>query len=574
MWFTGDSSLQKPRPEAVRGQAARGWGWLPLAAAGMLGLVWLILAFAEPFGVQDDARQHAVWFEALRDPELFQNDFIAAFFVGNNTPIYKALYAVPASLGLSPLLLAKLYPVALTLLTAWLAFRFLLTTGIGAAGAALGAVLFVQGIWVSDDIASATARAFSWPMLMAVLVCWREGRALPGAVLGAVLSLTYPSAAVFAGGMIGLACLAQLLDGKKSIAELRALWTRPAIVVAGLFIGALAALATGAGGDVVSEAQARQMAEFNEGGRTAFFVANPVKYWLLSKRSGALPEPVLRHVLMLVAVLLAALRWKRLPQEARRLCLAAILAGLILWAAAHLTLFTLYLPGRYSLIGERVAFCVLAGAGLAAWLPQERRGLWRGMGAALVALPLLALAVPPRTLGLISVPEAPVLMAALSDTPKNTLVAGLSPDLDAIPASSLRRVLTAREYHLPYDMDYVLAMRERLADTAAAVFASGPEGVRALVQRYGVTHLIIDRAEVTPLGARQSWWWPVLAQDGRQPECTAASCRVWALEQTRCVVAEQAGQVLLSAACLLTPSSAGSGDASRPDGARSRPAAG
>lgn len=540
-----------------RGEAGRGWPWVPLVAAAALSLVWLVLAFSDPFAMQDDVRQHVVWFEALRDPALFRDDFIAAFFVGNNTPVYKSFYWLPAQLGVSPLLMAKLYPVALTLLTAWLAFRFFLSTGVGTLAAAVGAVLFVQGIWVSDDIASATARAFSWPLLMAVLVCWREGRAVAGAVLGFVLSLTYPSAAVFAGGMIGLACLFPLLDGKKTVAEWRALWTGPAIVVAGLFVGALVALGMGAGGGVVSGAEARQMAEFQKGGRTVFFLDNPAVYWLLSKRSGALPEPVLRHAVMVVIVLLAVVRWKRLSVPVRRLSLAALLAGLILWAAAHLTLFTLYLPGRYSLIGERITFGLLAGAGLAAWLPRERRRLWRGMAAVLVALPLAVLLVPTRANPLINLPEAPGIMAALRQSPKETLVAGFAPDLDNIPASSLRRVLTAREYHLPYDKDYVVAMRNRLADTAAAVFADGPEALRMLAGRYGVTNLLLKREEVTATGARQSWWWPVLAQDGRAPDCTAASCRVWVLEQTRCIVAEERGQALLSVACLLSQPSAG-----------------
>jgi len=574
MWFTGDSSLPKLLPDVSGQKAAQGWRWLPLAAAAVLGLVWLILAFSDPFAIQDDARQHVVWFEAMLDPSLFRDDFIATFFVGSNTPIYKAFYWLPAQLGASALLMAKLYPVALTLLTAWLAWRFLLTTGIGSLAAALGAVLFVQGIWVSDDIASATARAFSWPMLMAVLVCWRENRPLLGAVLGAVLSLTYPTAAVFAGGIISLMCLTHLLDGRKSFAELRALWTGPAIMVAGLFVGALAALAMGAGRGVVSGDEARRMAEFQEGGRTAYFVENPVKYWLLSKRSGALPEPVLRHVLLTVLVVLAALRWRRLPVEVRRLSLAAIVAGLILWAAAHLMLFKLYLPGRFPLIGERVAFAVLAGAALAVWLPQHRRGLWKGLAVVLVALPLLALLVPQRVLGLISVPEAPGLMRVLEQTPPETLVAGFSPDLDNIPAAAKRRVLTAREYHLPYDTDYVLAMRDRLADTAVAVFSSGPEGVRTLVQRYGVTHLLIARNEVTPSGAPQSWWWPVLAQDGRQPDCTAQSCRAWPLEQARCVVAQEQEQVLLSVACLLGPEPGHGAGALRPAGDRFPPAAG
>lgn len=560
--------MPKLLPEISGGEVRNGWRWLPLAAAAVLGLVWLILAFAHPFAVQDDARQHVVWFEAMRDAALFRNDFIATFFVASNTPVYKAFYWLPAQLGISALFMAKLYPVALTLLTAWLAFRLFISTGIGAFAAALGAVLFVQNIWVSDDIASATARAFSWPMMMVVLVCWRENRPLLGAFLGAVLSLTYPTAAVFAGGLIGLMCLAQLPGSRKTFAEIRTLWTGPAIVVAGLFAGALGALAMGAGGGVVSGDAARQMAEFQEGGRTAFFESNPVIYWLFSKRSGALPEPVLRHVVLTVLAVMAVLRWKRLPLAVRRLSLAAILAGLILWAAAHLMLFKLYLPGRFPLIGERLAFGLLAGAAVTAWLPQ-RETAWKGLAIGLVALPLLALLVPQRSLGLISLPEAPGIMRVLAQQPLQTLVAGFSPDLDDIPAAARRRVLTAREYHLPYDVSYVMAMRDRLADTAAAVFAEGPDGVRTLVERYGVTHILVKRTEVMPMKARQSWWWPVLAQDGRQPECTETSCPVWVLAQNRCVVVQEREQVLLSAACLLRTGGESSaygreGDAPRP----------
>lgn len=529
----------------------QGWGWLPLAAAATLSLVWLVLAFSDPYVVQDDVRQHVVWFEALRDPTLFRGDFISGFFRSSNTPVYKALYELPAQLGLSPLLLAKLYPVALTLLTAWLTWRFLLTTGIGAPAAALGAMLFVQGIWVSDDLACATARAFSWPMLMAVLVCWRENRPLAGAALGALMALTYPSAAVFAGALIGLMSLAPLLDGKRSLAELRTLWAAPAIVVAGLFVGAVMALASGTGTGVISGEAARQMAEFQDGGRTEFFVHNPVIYWLLSKRSGALPEPVLRHVVLTLLVVAALLRWKHLPVEVRRLSLAALFAGLTLWAAAHLMLFSLYLPGRFPLIGERIAFALLAAALLSAWLPHKGKAVQRAFIAGLVLLPVVALAVPLRVNPMFNLPQSPRLIEALQALPAETLVAGFGPDLDNIPSNSLRRVLTAREYHLPYDPAYLRAMRERLADTAAAVFAADESGVGTLVERYGVTHILVDRSDVTPAGARQSWWWPILEQEGRQPACTEGACRVWVLEQPRCIVTAEGDQVLLSGQCLL-----------------------
>lgn len=552
--------MEKPHPDLSDTLSARHWAWLPLAAAVVIGLVWLILAFGQADAVQDDVRQHVAWLEAMRDPELFRGDFIASFFVSSNTPLFKGFYWLPAQAGISPLVMAKLYPVALTLLTAWLAWRFFLTTGIGGLAAALGAVLFVQGIWASDDIASATARAFSWPMLLAVLVCWRERRFLPGAGLGVVLALTYPSAAVFAGAMIGLAHLPDL-RGRPAWPELRQRWAGPALIIAGMAAGAVFLLATGTAKGMVSLAEARAMVEFGPKGRTSFFGKGPLSYWLFSKRSGAMPETALRHAVLVVAAVAALVTWRRLPGTLKHMVLAAALAGFLLWAAAHLLLFRLYLPARFPLMGLRLALALLAGAGLAAWLLHLGERTRRAAVAALLAVPLLALAVPLKALNLINLPDAPTLMQALRSAPKDALVAGFSPDLDNIPSDVQRRVLTAREFHLPYNRAYVREMRARLGDTAQAVFADGPEGVRVLAARYGVTHLLIDRVEVTPEGVAHSWWRPILAQEGRLPACSAEACRVWALEpeQRRCVVAEDRQQTLLSVACLVI-------DDSRPQG--------
>lgn len=537
--------MHGPQPSlAIEQRVHASWAWLPLAAAMVLGAVWLIIAFAEPFSVQDDARQHVAWLEAFRDPTLFQGDYIASYFVNSNTPVFKSLYQAVAWLGVSPLVAAKLFPVAITLLTAWLAFRFVRSLGVDGFASALGAALFVQALWFSDDLASATARAFSWPLMMAVLVAWRESRPLLGAVIGFVLSLTYPSAAVFAGALIGLVSLYDWRNWRQA-------WAEPALVVSGLFLGALVTLALGAGGDLVSATEARRMAEFGDDGRTELFVSNPVTFWLLSKRTGLLPEPVVRHALALVAALAAAWHWRHVPVQARRICLAALAAGLVLWAAAHIVLFSLYLPGRYSLIGIRMVVCVLAGVGIAAWLQAAGPRLRMALTAVLIGFPLLALAVPPRALGLVSVPKAPAVLAALGNTPPQTLVAGISPDLDAIPAGVQRRVLTAREYHLPYNRAYGQEMRRRLAATAAAVFADGPVMLNVLHQRYGVDYLLLDREQIAPEGMQKSWWLPVLAQMKAAPRCTAESCRVWALEQSACIVAEQNSQVLLSVDCLL-----------------------
>lgn len=522
--------------------------WLAVCMAGALCLavVWLVMALADPLSVQDDVRQHIAWLEAVRDPRLFVDDPVARYFEASNTRAFKLLYILPAQLGVSPLLLAKLYPAVLTLLLAWTGFQVLRGFDLAPPAAGLGSLLLIQALWVTDDLACASARAFAWLWLTVMLLAWRRRAPVLAGAAGLMLGLTYPPVAVVGGCALGLVGLWQLTRRERPD------WRLGLPMLGALVAGTLAvALADGSGGPLVTAAEARGLAEFAADGRTPFFAASPVAYWLFGARSGALPVPGLRHGLALLATLIALALAGRLPVDLRRLAIAALAAGWMLWALAHAVLFELYLPARFALTGLRLAMALLAGWGL--WWLLGRLPVWprRLLVGVVVLLPLVALLAPPSALGLVSRPLAPQVIMALRQLPPDTWVAGNSPDLDMVPALARRSVLATREYHIAYHRDYRETMRLRLADSMAATHASAPAPVALLRDRYSVTHLLVDRGAFTVQAVRQAWWYGILGQMGRLPACTPTACGDWVLRQPACIVAEQNRQVLLSVDCLL-----------------------
>src|SRR5687768_12197180 len=102
------------------------WLIAALVVACYYSAMALRAAFARPDLVQDDARLHVFWMARFRDPTLFPNDIIADYFQAVAPAGYKAIYWIFAQCGVEPLLLSKLLPAAIGVLTAYLVFRLFL----------------------------------------------------------------------------------------------------------------------------------------------------------------------------------------------------------------------------------------------------------------------------------------------------------------------------------------------------------------------------------------------------------------------------------------------------------------
>ncbi len=459
------------------------WFGASVAAGTVAGALALREAFAGPYVIQDDARQHVFWMASLVDPALFRGDLIAEYFRSVSPPGFRALYQLFALFGVHPLLLAKLLPFALGVATAALAFDVLRRAGARPFVAFLGAWLLVQNLFLLDALTNATPRAFVYPLFL-LLLRERIRGSLPGTgVAAAALALFYPQVALVAA--LALALSVGWSD-RRSIAG--------AALGIALIGAALAPHLAGDGGfgPVLSRGVAKTLPALSPGGRSSFFDPDAARFLLCGERSGLLPlewcraramllpaAPVLL-LLLPVALLLMA------PAFDRRLWVAVVLASVALFACSHLLLFRMHLPNRYTQHTLRILLALGAGAAAGrvalSLLERSRHGVPAALlvASALIATPFVSQRVAWH--GYVH-GDHPGLYAALRRTPKDTRIASLLPEAANLPAFTSRPVLVSVEHALPYHLGYFARLSERAADLSLGESTSSARVLRAVIEK-------------------------------------------------------------------------------------------
>jgi hypothetical protein len=247
------------------------WFSFSLTIAALYGVLFLRLACASPYAVQDDARQHLFWMQRFLDPNRFPHDLIADYFQSVAPWGFTTFYRGWALLGLTPLWVSKLLPFFLGLATTaysfGLACQFLPIPMVGT----VAALLTNQLIWSHDDIASASPRAFM-PMLFLAFLYYLSKRAiLPCLVTLALEGLFYPQYVFVLAGLVFLQPL-QWQQGRLRLSQEKRdylLWGAGLAVAAGVMLPYL--LTSSSYGPVITAEAAKLLPTFAEGGRSGFF---------------------------------------------------------------------------------------------------------------------------------------------------------------------------------------------------------------------------------------------------------------------------------------------------------------
>jgi hypothetical protein len=264
-------------------------------------------------------------------------------------------------------------------------------------------------------------------------------------------------------------------------------------------------------------AEARQMPEWRNGGRTAFFKSPSVLYFHSSMGGIGLTKTELNLALAALALTLIAFR-RAIPLTAW----VMLLTGATMWALAHATLFKLYLPSRY-LSYVRPVFAMMWAAGvtreIVLW--QARGGLrWRprvSAGAeAFTSIPpsrsirwaigtlAAVVVVGYATLGVVrwraamtgrpwDVPAGyDAALAELAKLPVDTVVAAHPDDANAIPLRARRSVLTNTEVSVAFNKVYYAEQKRRIEATFDMLYATDWATIDAVADRYGVSVFLLD----------------------------------------------------------------------------------
>ena len=469
----------------------------------------LKLAFQNPYIVQDDARQHVFWMQRFIDPGLFPDDLIADYFQSVSPLGYKSLYQVFAAIGVNPLFVNKLLPLFLGIIATVYCFKVCLQIFPVPLAGLISSLLLNQNLWMVDDLSSGTPRAFFYPLFLAFLyyLLKRSFWFCLGAI--ALQGLFYPQAVLISLIVLVL----QLFTGRRNY---RLVYAGIATALAMLIVYAAQ---DSQFGSVITASAAMNLPEFLPGGRSAFFTNNSVVFWLVGERSGILPREWQYVLLFSFGGLLPVLKiyphWFPLAQKINRLViilLQVLFASLVVFFLAHLLLFQLHLPSRYTQHSLRISLALADGIfisifldSLSAWIarrfPPVKKAIIKPLigvlGIALMLYPSYLVQAYPYRLGYVE-GKAPSLYQFFKQQPQATLIASLTEEADFIPTFSGRSVLVSQEYSVPYHTSYYSQLRQRTIDLINAQYSPSLPKIKQFIAQYGVDFWLIDKKAFDP----------------------------------------------------------------------------
>lgn len=493
------------------------WLGISLAVTIYYGLISYQYNFSQDYIVQDDIRQHIVWLQKLDDPELFANDFIADYFESLASIGFKTLYWWSANLGIEPILLARILPTVLAIITTIYTYLFTLKI-LPKASCGFLATLFVnQLIWLNDDLITATPRAFVYPLLAAFLYYLSIKSLISCLILMLLQGWFYPHILLIEMGVLSL----RLLVIKRTSFRFTANKTLYIWWVTGLIVTAIALypltqnpteLAT-----VVTAQQMQQMPEFNFGGRTPFF-GTGIRFWFYENSGLSLPAfpTIVWCSLGLPWLLTTKLPTINLITNKIAILLQVTIASLAMYVLAHLFLPVLHLPSRFTYHSLRLILGITTAIVLTViidtlkiWLNKKYYSLNPLTRSDKIKIALIIIA----STTIVVVPAIPFIFTSfqnwkvgtnpeiyqyLAEQPKDTLVASLSEDANNIPAFSQRSILVGGEFAYAYHPAYYNRVKQRTVDLLQAQYTSNIEVLKSFIRKYGIDYIVLDKTAFTP----------------------------------------------------------------------------
>jgi hypothetical protein len=504
--------------------------WLTLSLLFSLFYSYLALqqAFSSEYVIQDDARQHVFWMLRFTDSNLFPNDLIADYFQSVAPAGYNFFYWIVNKIGIDPITFSKVLPSILGLIVT--VYSFLLTiellplpfTGF------VASLLLNQNLWLQDGLISGTPKAFAPPLLVAFLYYYLR-RSIFGVSLTILLfGLFYPSLVFLCCGLLAIS-LFSLKNWQIKFSQKKSDYT---FAFTGLIVGFLIllpfAIATSEFSPIISVAQARNLPEFMAGERAAFFNdKNPWDFWFNGSRSSLKIPSALMPPLAYFVLFFSIIKQRNKVKDREIDCLTvnpqitiflrSLLVSLVVFFLAHLLIFNLHLPSRYTQHSLRIVVIITASIVLTfIWefllkKTKSRNILQKTIYSTLALILGVVLIFYPHTTDdfvwtRYVVGNQTALYNFFQQQPKDILIASLSEEADNLPSFTRRSILVSREYAIPYHWGYYQKFRQRAVDLIEAQYTTDITLVKNFITKYNITHWLIENSSFTPEYIADNKW--------------------------------------------------------------------
>lgn len=502
--------------------------WLAISLAASIYFASLALqeAFAGPYVLQDDSRQHVFWTARFADTDLFSGDLAADYFQSIAPSGYSALYKAAARLGADPFVFSKLLPMALGLATTIFCFAASMELLAIPSAAFVSSFVLNASLWLRNGLVSATPRAFAAPLFTAFLFFLIRGSASGAITTIAFMGLFFPSTMFVALGVF-LMRIVKIENRRLKLSSERRDYALcfVALVVAGLAVAPFA-IKSASFGPVVTASEGRLMPEFLPRGRMAVFRQDFLDYWFTGSHTGMLPTSLFSTAGIWLGLSLPALALfpKRVPLVKNISSnitefFKVIFVSLVLFFAANALLFRLYLPSRFTVNGFRILLAIAAGLSsiimldaIFKWARRDWGSIARQAAAILSTAALAVALVLPQALTGVWVDtrykrgQAAPLYEFLSSHPKDAVIASLSNEADNLPMFAKRSVLINREIALPFHKGYYSQIRQRTIDLINAEYSPDIADLQKFIQKHNVSYLLIDSDTFTPEYLTRDRW--------------------------------------------------------------------
>jgi hypothetical protein len=528
-------------------------------------------AFSGEYVVGDNAREYVSWMYRYTNPGLFPHDLIADYFQ-SVTPIgFGAFYHVMMILGIDPVLLGKLLPMVVGVLTTGYAFAVCMQILPVPLAGFLATLLLNQSICLHDDLFSASPRDFIYPLFLA-FIYYLLRRSLLGVTLAIALQASvYPLIAFIESGVL-LLRLCNWQSGKLRFSQNKRDYLVCALGLSVAFLVILPyAIQSSQFGPTITAAIARTIPEYASGGRVSYFNLNPVSFWLDGRDSGILAmmsPPQLFLGLLLPIILLFSLQFPLTKHVTSGINIISqvVPASVAMFFIAHAVAFRLHWPSRYTHHTFKIVFALAAGIALTIildaafrWADQStklRRGrqfLILGSAAMVGALLILypsSLKVFPKTPYVTG--GVPTMYKFLQQQPQDSLVASLAGEANNIPVFAKRPILVGSEFGLPFHTKYYGQFRKRAIDLINAQYSQDINQVISFIDKYGVKFWLLESTTFKPEYIAHNNWIKQYqpAANTAVAKLQQGSIPVLSKLMKSCAVFERENFTLLKAECI------------------------
>ncbi|MDE5103601.1 MAG: hypothetical protein O4807_11635, partial [Trichodesmium sp. St19_bin2] len=366
---------------------------------------------------------------------------------------------------------------------------------------------------------SGTPRAFFYPLFLGFIHYFLKKSSLGITITITLLGLFYPQGGFLSAALLTLDFLH--LPNQQKLTILTIGLTTAFLILLPY------ALNTSEYSPIITLTQAKKLPEFFPGGRASFFSNNNFDFWLTGDRSGLIPPEWLSQSFLppqvwagLLLFIFLSLNKKNITQKITNkiiLLPELALASTGIFIAAHLLLFRLHHPSRYSQHSLRIIMALAGGIALTLTIELIRKKLHLlnhssknqplqkikaiSISISIYIVLTLILIYPALTNNFpvtnYVVGKAPQLYEYLAQQPPDIRIASLALEANNIPTFAKRSILVSSEYALPYHQGYYNQIKQRAKDLIQAQYSPNLEEVKKIIHKYKIDFWLLDSQALT-----------------------------------------------------------------------------